>query len=71
MDDVANGRAMEIFMDGGLFAPLEKLSNVRSFEFEFTWINHDDKTYQPKSRHERMLNDLKQKIKDNYARRHQ
>ena len=71
MNDVANGRAMEIFMDGGFFAPLEKLSNVRAFEFAFTWVNHDDETYQPKPRHERMLTDLKQKIKDNYARRHQ
>ena len=69
--DLANGRAMEIYMDGGFFAPLEKLSNVRSFEFQFTRINHDGEDYEPKERHEMMLTDLKQKIKDNYARRHQ
>ena len=71
MADVANGRAMEIFMDGGFFAPLETLSNAWSFEFEFTRVNHDAKTYGPKPRHDKMLTDLKQKIKDNYARPHQ
>ena len=70
MEDVANERAMEIFMDGGFFAPLENLSNVRSFKFEFTWFDNNGKIYQPKPRHERMLTGLKQKIKDNYARRH-
>ena len=71
MDDVANGRAMEIYMDGGFFAPLEKLSNVRFFEFQFTGINEDGADYEPKPRHERIMADLKQKIKDNYACRHQ
>ena len=71
MADVANGRAMEIFMDGGFFAPLEKLSNVRPFGFQFTGFLHNGEDYEPKPRHERMLADLKQRIKDNYARRHQ
>ncbi|KAM0796917.1 hypothetical protein BDR22DRAFT_500454 [Usnea florida] len=68
-EDVANGRAMEIFMDGGFLAPLEKLSNVRSFEFRFSSIIHNCEDYEPKPRHKRMLTELKQKIKDNYARR--
>ena len=69
--DLANERAMEIYMDGGFFAPLDKLSNVRSFEFQFTKFNHDGEDYELKERHERMLTDLKQKIKDNYVHRHQ
>ena len=69
-EDVANGRAMEIFMDGGFLAPLEKLSNVRSFEFRFSGTSYDCEDYEPKPRHKRMLTELKQKIKDNYARRH-
>ena len=71
MDDLANGRAMEIFMDGGFFEPLEKLSNVRFFDFQFARLNHDGEDYKPKPRHERMLTDLRHKIKDNYACRHQ
>lgn len=70
-DDAANAYAMEIFMDGGFFAPLGKLSNVQSFEFQFSRYNYDGEEYKPKPRHDRMLTDLEQKIKDNYARRHQ
>ena len=69
--DLANERAMEIYMDGGFFAPLEGLSNVRSLEFQFIQTSYDGEDYEPKERHERMLTDLKQKIKDNYARQHQ
>ncbi|KAF6232403.1 hypothetical protein HO173_009508 [Letharia columbiana] len=63
----ANERAMELFLDSGLLAPLEKLSNVRSFEFEYAALNCDCEHYKPKPKYARMLSDLKQNIERNYA----
>ena len=72
----ANKRAVDLFLDSGLLAPLAKLSNVRSFKFviedpdcnfDMDEISTDDTLYKPKPKHERMLNDLKLKIERNYA----
>lgn len=63
----ANERAMELFLDSGLLAPLEKLSNVRSFEFEYAALNCDCEHYKPKPKYARMLSDLKQNVERNYA----
>ena len=66
--EAANERAMELFLESGLLTPLEKLSNVRSFEFEFTALDFDCEIYKPTFKHE-MLNDLKQKVERNYTMR--
>ncbi len=65
--EAANERAMELFLESGLLAPLEKLSNVRSFTFEFTALDRYCETYKPSPRYDRILKDLKQKIEGNYA----
>lgn len=73
--DVANERAIEIFLDSGLLKPLEKLSVVRSFNFEFDRPDFTDREssveqgwgfWKPKPEYGRMLSDLKQKIERNY-----
>ncbi|CAD6580877.1 MAG: hypothetical protein ASARMPRED_000360 [Alectoria sarmentosa] len=65
--DVANERAMELFFDSGLLAPLEKLSNVRRFQFEFDALDCNGEIYKPTSKYGRMLRDLKLKIERNHA----
>ena len=65
---VANERAMYLFLDSGLLAPLEKLSNVQSLDFDFSSaLDRNDEAYQPTSKHDSMLSDLKQRITRNYA----
>ena len=67
--EAANRRAMELFLESGLLAPLETLSNVRSFTFKFTALGSDYEIYQPSPKYERILKDLKQKIEGNYTLR--
>ncbi len=60
---------MELFLESGLLAPLEKLSNVRSFTLNFYALDRDSETYMPSPKYDRILKDLKQKIEDNCALR--
>lgn len=64
---LAGERAVDLFLDSGLLAPLEKLSSVRSFAFEFSAMDRNGEYYEPTSERGRMLSDLKQKIERNYA----
>ena len=65
---LANERAIDLFLDSGLLAPLEKLSNVQTFQVEFELAqDRNQKPYKPSPKHAAMLSDLKQKIECNYA----
>lgn len=65
---VANKRAVELFLDSGLLAPLDKLSNVQSFGFDIIPEPIDlPAGYKGSPKQARALNALKQKIERNYA----
>ena len=61
MTAVANERATELILDRGLLAPLEKLSNVQSFQFKFETKDRNGELYKPTAKHLEMLMDLKRK----------
>ena len=67
MTAVANERATELILDSGLLAPLEKLSNVQSFQFEFKTQDRNGELYKPTAKHLGLLMDLKRKIERNYS----
>ena len=67
MTAVANERATELLLDSGLLAPLEKLSNVKSFQFAFKTQDRDRELYKPTVKHHELLVDLKRKIERNYS----
>ena len=48
---VANEQAADIFMDSGILHPLQKISNVKSFEFLFDMMTYNSHNYQPQPRH--------------------
>ena len=66
---VVKERGIEVFLDGGHLAPLEKLSNVRSFKFNYDFRDRNGEFYKPTPKHAKLLLDLKQKIERNYAAR--
>ena len=66
MTGVANERATELLLDSGLLAPLEKLSNVQSFQFAFKTLDRNRELYKPTAKHLELLVDLKRKIERNY-----
>lgn len=61
--DVANECATSLFLESGLLAPLEKLSNVQNFRFDLEELHE----YTPSPKQARMLNALKETIERNYA----
>lgn len=65
----AGVRAVDLFVDSGLLAPLEKLSNVQSFKFDITPQDIDRNGYQYTSspKQAKMLRALKQTIERNYV----
>ena len=71
--DVANECATDLFLDSGLLAPLEKLSNVQTFKFDVLPQDFGDEPddcideYRSSPKQARVLNALKQKIEGNYA----
>ena len=67
MTAVANERAMELLLDSGLLTPLEKLSNVRSFQFKFETRDRNGELYKPTAKHHDLLIAMKQKIERNYS----
>ena len=67
MTGVANERATELLLDSGLLAPLEKLSNVQSFQFAFKTLDRNRELYKPTAKHLELLVDLKRKIERNYS----
>ena len=67
MTAVANERATELLLDSGILAPLEKLSNVQSFQFEFETQDRNGELYKPTPKHLELLIDLKRKIEGNYS----
>ena len=70
---LANLRALELFLDSGLLAPLEKLSNVQSFRFDIIPQDFNDlpdrydEQYEGSPKQARVLSTLKQEIERNYA----
>lgn len=64
---IASHRAIELFLDSGLLAPLEKLSNVQSFAFDITAADIERENYKPTPKHSKMLLDMKTKIEHNYT----
>lgn len=52
-------RAVKIFLDKNMLAPLGTLHNVRLFKFSF------NKRSKPQSRHAKMVQDLKDKVERN------
>ena len=60
----AHSRAWELFLDNNMLAPLETLSNVRRFELRPVITGH-----QPQQHHEKMIQDLKEKIERNWQLR--
>jgi len=62
----ANERAADIFMDSGILNPLQKLSNVKSFDFEFDMTTFNSDSYQPQPKHVEMMQDLQRVIERNW-----
>ncbi len=62
----ANERAADIFMDGGILHPLQKISNVKSFEFVFDIMTYDCHNYQPQPRHVETIQELQRIIERNW-----
>ena len=62
----ANERAADIFMDSGILHPLQKISNVKSFEFLFDMMTYNSHNYQPQPRHVEMIQDLQRNIERNW-----
>ncbi len=58
--DATDDRAAEIFLDNNMLAPLETLSNVKTFELRV------DKTSNHQSHHIKMVQDLKEHIERNW-----
>lgn len=58
---VANERAKELLLDSDLLAPLEKLSNLRSFPFKFETLDRNGRLYKPIAKLRELLVALKQK----------
>ena len=58
--DATEDRAAGVFLDNNMLAPLEILSNVKTFELRV------DKTCNPQSHHIKMAQDLKEKIERNW-----
>ena len=67
MTAVADECATELLLDSGLLAPLEKLSNVQCFQFEFETQDRNGELYKPTAKHLGLLMDLKQMIERNYS----
>lgn len=65
--DVANERAMELFLESGVLGPLEKLSNVQYFELYFRAPDRHGDVYEPTPNIPSMLKIEKQKIERNFA----
>ena len=58
--DATDDRAAEIFLDNNMLAPLEALSNVKTFELRVV------KTSNPQSHHIKMVQNLKENIERNW-----
>lgn len=53
-------------MDSGILIPLQKKSNVKSFEFLFDIMTYNSDWHQPKPRHVAMIQDLRRIIERNW-----
>ena len=62
----ANERAADIFMDSGILNSLQKMSNVKSFEFLFDMMTYHFDNDLPKPRHMKMIQDLQRFIERNW-----
>ena len=62
----ANERAADIFMDSGILNSLQKMSNVKSFEFLFDMMTYNFDNYLPKPRHVKMIQDLQRITERNW-----
>ena len=66
MIGAVNERTADIFMDSGILNSLEKISNVKSFEFLFDTMTYNFDNNLPKPRHMKMIQDLQRIIKRNW-----
>lgn len=69
VDRVSNARALEMFMESGILEPLQQLSNVQTFGFEFDMME-EGRPYQPLPKYRKMAQDLKYTIEGKWRQDH-
>ena len=69
IENIANEKATELFLDSGIMEPLKTLQNVSSceFKFGFNYRNTEDE-YKPPAKHVRMLKEFKDTIEANFEK---
>ena len=67
----ANRGAAELWVDSGQLEPLRRLSNVKSFGFNFDMLDHNNEIFQPHSKYAEMAQELRDAIQQNWVLKHQ
>lgn len=67
IEEIANEKATELFLDSKICDPLLKLSNVYTFDFRFGFEHREKgEEYKPLPRHVNLLRDMKATIEANF-----